>query len=136
MGRLFNEKKSVTDTPNNKVNDTSIVLLTEENDQFVEKGMMEKPELRAKIDEDPNYLKDTLRVHNLLKEYTNLDEETVADIPKIKAVNNLSLSMFRDQIFVLLGHNGAGKTTTLEMLTGLNYPDGGQASVFGLNLFT
>lgn len=134
MGRLFNDKESENEKGN--LTNNSIVLLTEEKDNFVDKGMMEKPELRAKIDEDPNYLKDTLRVHNLLKEYGNLDEETKAEKPKIKAVDNLSLSMFRDQIFVLLGHNGAGKTTTLEMLTGLNHPDGGQASVFGLNLFT
>ena len=27
--------------------------------------------------------------------------------------------MYKDQIFVLLGHNGAGKTTTISMLTGM-----------------
>jgi ATP-binding cassette subfamily A (ABC1) protein 3 len=36
-----------------------------------------------------------------------------------KAVDNLSMTMYLNQIFVLLGHNGAGKTTTLSMLTGL-----------------
>lgn len=46
-----------------------------------------------------------------------------------KAVNNLSLNMYRDQIFVLLGHNGAGKTTTISMLTGLLSPTSGTASV-------
>lgn len=40
-----------------------------------------------------------------------------------RAVNNLSLNMYPNQIFVLLGHNGAGKTTTINMLTGLNPPD-------------
>lgn len=35
------------------------------------------------------------------------------------AVKNLSLSIYTDQIFVLLGHNGAGKTTTISMLTGM-----------------
>ena len=34
------------------------------------------------------------------------------------AVNNLSFSMYENQIFALLGHNGAGKTTTINMLTG------------------
>ena len=33
------------------------------------------------------------------------------------AVNDLNLTLFKDQILVLLGHNGAGKTTTLNMLT-------------------
>jgi ATP-binding cassette subfamily A (ABC1) protein 3 len=35
------------------------------------------------------------------------------------AVDNLSLNIYNDQIFVLLGHNGAGKTTTISMLTGM-----------------
>lgn len=34
------------------------------------------------------------------------------------AVENLTLTMFKDQILVLLGHNGAGKTTTINMLIG------------------
>lgn len=29
------------------------------------------------------------------------------------------MSIYSDQIFVLLGHNGAGKTTTISMLTGM-----------------
>ena len=32
------------------------------------------------------------------------------------AVNNLSLTLYKGQIFVLLGHNGAGKTTTMSMI--------------------
>jgi ATP-binding cassette subfamily A (ABC1) protein 3 len=35
------------------------------------------------------------------------------------AVQKLSLNMYKDQIFVLLGHNGAGKTSTISMLTGM-----------------
>jgi ATP-binding cassette subfamily A (ABC1) protein 3 len=35
------------------------------------------------------------------------------------AVKDLSLNIYNDQIFVLLGHNGAGKTTTISMLTGM-----------------
>lgn len=43
-----------------------------------------------------------------------------------KAVNNLSMKMYTDQIFVLLGHNGAGKTTTISMLTGMLEPTSGR----------
>lgn len=52
-----------------------------------------------------------------------------------KAVDDLSLNMYQNQIFVLLGHNGAGKTTTISMLTGLLYPTSGTAWVnFPYNL--
>jgi ABC-type multidrug transport system fused ATPase/permease subunit len=53
------------------------------------------------------------------------------------AVNDLSLNMYENQIFALLGHNGAGKTTTINMLTGLMPPDSisdGGASVYGNDL--
>lgn len=36
-----------------------------------------------------------------------------------KAVDNLNLRMYENEITVLLGHNGAGKTTTISMLTGI-----------------
>ena len=35
------------------------------------------------------------------------------------AVNAISLDMYENEIFCLLGHNGAGKTTTISMLTGM-----------------
>jgi ATP-binding cassette subfamily A (ABC1) protein 3 len=43
--------------------------------------------------------------------------------------------MYNGQIFALLGHNGAGKTTTISMLTGLINSTGGNAEVFGIDLF-
>lgn len=51
-----------------------------------------------------------------------------------RAVNNLSLNMYQNQIFVLLGHNGAGKTTTISILSGLLSPSSGTASIFGLDI--
>jgi len=36
-----------------------------------------------------------------------------------KAVNGVSLTMYKNQIFCLLGHNGAGKTSLISMLTGM-----------------
>ncbi len=41
------------------------------------------------------------------------------------AVDNISFTVPRGQIFGLLGPNGAGKTSTLECLEGLRAPDGG-----------
>lgn len=44
---------------------------------------------------------------------------------KITAVNNLSFSINRGEIFALLGPNGAGKTTTVRMLMDIIKPDEG-----------
>ena len=46
---------------------------------------------------------------------------------KQTVVNDLSLTIYQNEILVLLGHNGAGKTTTLNMLTGLTKPSSGSA---------
>src|SRR5579872_1965588 len=45
------------------------------------------------------------------------------------AVDDLSLTIERGEIFGLLGPNGAGKTTTIRMLTGLISPTHGTARV-------
>ncbi|EAR86885.2 ABC transporter family protein (macronuclear) [Tetrahymena thermophila SB210] len=47
------------------------------------------------------------------------------------AVNGVTMTMYKDQIFALLGHNGAGKTTTISMLTGMYEFTSGSAVVFG-----
>lgn len=50
------------------------------------------------------------------------------------AVNGLSFSAYRGEIYGLLGPNGAGKTTTLRMLSTLIKPDGGDATVNGFSV--
>ncbi|GMI58829.1 hypothetical protein TeGR_g2438, partial [Tetraparma gracilis] len=50
------------------------------------------------------------------------------------AVDDLSLTMYENQIMCLLGHNGAGKTTTISVLTGLYPATGGDCTVFGNTL--
>lgn len=45
------------------------------------------------------------------------------------AVQNLSLSIERGEIFAILGPNGAGKTTTVEILEGFRSADSGSISV-------
>lgn len=41
------------------------------------------------------------------------------------AVDDLSLKLYRDEIFCFLGHNGAGKTTSLNVLMGKTRPSSG-----------
>ncbi len=54
---------------------------------------------------------------------------------KVKtAVNNLSFTAYRGEVFGLLGSNGAGKTTTLRMLATLIKPDEGDAIVDGASV--
>ncbi|WP_370969815.1 ABC transporter ATP-binding protein [Amycolatopsis sp. cg9] len=49
------------------------------------------------------------------------------------AVDGVSFTVERGEIFGILGTNGAGKTTTVECLQGLRRADGGTLSVLGLD---
>lgn len=61
---------------------------------------------------------DILTVEHLKKNYG-----------KLKAVNDISFSVKKGEIFGILGPNGAGKTTTLEMLETLTPIDQGNAFI-------
>lgn len=50
------------------------------------------------------------------------------------AVDNLSFTAYKGEIFGLLGPNGAGKTTTLRMLATLIKPDSGNAFIGGKSI--
>ena len=66
-----------------------------------------------------------LEIHNLTKYYKGKVEP---------AVDNLSLDIFKGEIFGLLGPNGAGKTTTISILCSLLKPSSGKIIVAGLDL--
>jgi ABC-2 type transport system ATP-binding protein len=50
---------------------------------------------------------------------------------RVTAVNRVSLTVRRGEIYGFLGPNGAGKTTTLRILLGLIRPTAGSATVLG-----
>jgi ABC-2 type transport system ATP-binding protein len=50
------------------------------------------------------------------------------------AVNSLSMTVERGEVFGFLGPNGAGKTTVVKLLLGLARPTGGEALVLGAPL--
>jgi len=49
------------------------------------------------------------------------------------AVNDVSFSVRKGEIFGIIGPNGAGKTTTVECISGLRVPDSGQVFIDGLS---
>lgn len=53
---------------------------------------------------------------------------------EIVAVDNISFSVEKGEIFGLLGPNGAGKTTTIQMLSTLLIPDTGKITIDGLDV--
>jgi len=64
-----------------------------------------------------------IRIRGLVKRYE-----------AFTAVDNVDLSVRRNEIFGILGPNGAGKTTTLEMVEGLRTPDAGEIQVAGIDV--
>ena len=49
------------------------------------------------------------------------------------AVDGISFSLDKGEIFGFLGPNGAGKTTTVKLLCGMLAPSGGECRVLGID---
>ncbi len=76
----------------------------------------------TKIDEG-NTNSQSLEVINLTKRYNN-DSEL--------ALDNVSFSVNKGQIFAMLGGNGAGKTTTINIILDFIQPTSGETKVCGI----
>ena len=66
---------------------------------------------------------DAIKIEGLTKKYKD-----------VVAVDNLSLSVHKGELFSLLGVNGAGKTTTIKMLSCLTQPTSGDAFLNGKSI--
>jgi ABC-2 type transport system ATP-binding protein len=82
-------------------------------------------------------MSEAIEVHNLrkvyprrigLKEYLRTGSQTVT------AINELSLTIEKGEVFGLLGPNGAGKTTFIKILSTLILPTRGTVKVYGHDL--
>lgn len=52
----------------------------------------------------------------------------------LTALDNLTLSLGKGEIYGFIGPNGAGKTTTMKILAGLLNPDAGEAYIDGMDV--
>ncbi len=80
-----------------------------------------------------------LRVEGISKTFTlSKKQQKIERTTQRKkvAVDNLSFTANRSEIFGLLGPNGAGKTTTLRILSTLIRPDSGDAILDGCSIIT
>ena len=104
--------------------DTPEVILDRFADIFNPPGISKGEETTAAGGEtaaDDN----VIEVHHLVKAFGDFH-----------AVDDISFSVRRGEIFGFLGANGAGKTTAMHMLTGLNQPTSGTGKVVGYDIRT
>ena len=102
-------------------------LLTEKEENFIDIDNNQNNNSNFQSEDiykDMNAPKDSLKIREIVKKF---------DDGKI-AVNHVSLNLYKNEIFALLGHNGAGKTTLISMLTGLYEATEGEAIYDDLNI--
>ena len=58
-------------------------------------------------------------------------EQLVKQFGKLRAVNNLNMTIFTGETYGLIGPNGSGKTTLIRMLVGLVRPTSGTIGIMG-----
>ena len=68
--------------------------------------------------------------------YSIVVENLTKKFGAFTAVNNISFSIKKGEIFGFLGANGAGKTTAMKMMCGLLLPTSGNAKIAGYDLAT
>ena len=96
-------------------------ILTQFASIFNPPGIDKSEGLKVKSEESDN----VIEVEHLVKAFGDFH-----------AVDDISFSVKRGEIFGFLGANGAGKTTAMHMLTGLNQPTSGTGRVVGFDIRT
>ena len=72
----------------------------------------------------------------MINDYTIETHELTKKFGSFTAVDSVSFSVRRGEVFGFLGANGAGKSTTIRMLNGILLPSSGSAEVAGYNIVT
>ena len=100
--------------------DTAENILTQFADVFNPKGLQHQ---QSTADAVTSEIEEVITVNHLVKAFGDF-----------RAVDDISFSVRRGEIFGFLGANGAGKTTAMHMLTGLNKPTSGTGTVAGYDI--
>ena len=87
--------------------------------------LMQKNEVKLREKAPMEDAENIIEVHDLVKSYG-----------KFNAVDGISFSVRKGEIFGFLGSNGAGKTTAINMLCGLLQPTSGSGHVAGYDIMT
>ena len=101
--------------------DSPAVILEEFKDIFNPPGIVKSVAVSQQQAQQEN----VIEVQHLVKAFGSF-----------RAVDDISFSVKRGEIFGFLGANGAGKTTAMHMLTGLNQPTSGTGIVVGYDIRT
>lgn len=87
--------------------------------------LMQKSEVKLREKAPMEDAENIIEVHDLVKSFG-----------KFNAVDGISFSVKKGEIFGFLGSNGAGKTTAINMLCGLLKPTSGSGHVAGFDIMT
>src|SRR4030043_154330 len=79
--------------------------------------------MEAKCRSMPKEAEHAIEVEKLTKRYGD-----------VLAVNDISFTVRRGEVFALLGPNGAGKTTTVETIDTIRTPTSGKVSLLGMDV--
>ena len=82
----------------------------------------------------PDNTEIAVKVENLHKVFQSVQGFWSQKRHPITAVEDISFSIGKGELFGMVGPNGAGKTTTVKMLSTLLLPTSGTASIFGLDI--
>ena len=103
--------------------DAPDVILERFKDIFNPPGIDRNEEIRIENEESSS--DNVIEVSHLVKAFGSFH-----------AVDDISFSVKKGEIFGFLGANGAGKTTAMRMLTGLSQPTSGSGTVVGFDIRT
>ena len=107
---LFSKNKSFYNIIEEEYKKNRLIIDDYENESIYIKHE-ELSDINKSLKKENEYLK----IENISKNYFG----------SIKAVKNASVDLFKNEIFVILGHNGAGKTSLIKTISGAETPNSG-----------